>query len=135
MNGFTQQIDYRKKLFNDKLSVRYFGILFNALSEIRNSTKVIYNWKGQKLKTPNSIGSEIFTIPTLRKGRDLGTAHRFISNFKIGAHTAIKLSEFYSFSRVKGEDPVGRRLNINGEQIDPNTIPSKISKNIIGAEL
>jgi outer membrane receptor protein involved in Fe transport len=44
-------------------------------------------------------------------------------------------SNFYRYSRIKGDDPVGPRFDFGDELIDPNTIPSKLSRNIFGIEL
>ncbi|GAB3416380.1 TonB-dependent receptor [Niabella aquatica] len=135
INGFTQRMDYRKKFFNNKLTLRYFGMLSNASSRVHDSTQSIYNWTGQKFKTQNSGGAEIFGRPTLREGRNLGTAHRLTAHYQLASNTSLKFSDFFSHTRIKGEDPVARKLEIEGQVFDPNTIPSKLSKNIIGAEL
>lgn len=134
-NTFAQRLDYRKKLFNDKLDARYYGVLSIARSEARDSTRFIYNWRGERLSTSNSNGSELFSIPILREGRDLGTAHRLIMNYKINERLGLTLSEFFRYTRVKGEDPANPGINLGGEFIDPNTVPSSLARNIIGAEL
>ncbi|MEM1337972.1 MAG: TonB-dependent receptor [Bacteroidota bacterium] len=134
-NTFTQRVDYRKAFFNDKLNLRYYGVLSLALSKTQDSTTAIYNWRGQILETPNSSGSEIFARPTLRDGDELGTAHRILVNYKLNSTFTLSVSDFYRYSRVKGDDPVGARLTIDGESIDPNTIPSRLNRNIFGAEL
>ena len=132
---FAQRLDYRKKLFNDKLDVRYYGVLSFANSQARDSTRFIYNWRGERLETANSDGSEIFRIPTLREGRDLGTAHRLVTNYKINERLDLTISEFFRYTRVKGEDPGNPGINLGGEFVDPNTVPSTLGRNIIGAEL
>ncbi|MEM9000207.1 MAG: TonB-dependent receptor [Bacteroidota bacterium] len=135
IDGFNQRLDYRKKLFNDKAELRYYGILSNTTTKSNDSTTAIYNWRGEVLRTPNTSGSEIFAIPTLREGDELGTAHRLLFNYAINQSLDFTFSEFYRYSRIKGDDPVGNRLTINGESIDPNTVPSKLNRNIIGIEL
>lgn len=134
VNALTQRVDYRKALFNDKVKLRYYGLLSVALSKVRDSTTAIYNWRGQILQTPNSRGSEIFALPTLRDGDELGTAHRLLLNYEITPTFDLSISDFYRYSRIKGEDPVGARLTIDGEEIDPNTIPSRLRRNIFGVE-
>ncbi|MEE1963945.1 TonB-dependent receptor [Allomuricauda taeanensis] len=135
ISGFSQRLDYQKKLFQEKVNLRYYGVLSYAVQKSNDSTTSIYNWKGEKLQTTNSTGAEIFSIPTLREGRDLGTAHRVTLNTDIADNLSLKVSNYFRFSRIKGEDPVGIRLDIDGEEIDPNTVPSKLSRNILGAEL
>lgn len=135
ISGFSQRLDYQKKLFQEKVNLRYYGVLSYAVQKSNDSTTSIYNWKGEKLQTANSSGAEIFSIPTLREGRDLGTAHRVTINTDITDNLSLKVSDYFRFSRIKGKDPVGIRLDIDGEEIDPNTVPSKLSRNILGAEL
>ena len=135
INTFAQRLDYRKKLLNDKLDVRYYGVVSFANSQARDSTRFIYNWRGERLETSNSDGSEIFSIPTLREGRDLGTAHRLVLNYKINERLDLNISEFFRYTRVKGEDPANPGIDLGGESVDPNTVPSTLGRNIIGAEL
>jgi len=135
IQGFTQRLDYRKKFFRDRLQLRYYGILSNARTKNTDSTTAIYNWRGEVLQTPNSGGSEIFAIPTLREGRELGTAHRLLLNFQLTNDLDLTVSEFFRYSRIKGEDPVGARITIDGVPLDPNTVPSKLNRNVLGAEL
>ena len=134
-NTFAQRLDYRKALLRKKLDLRYYGVLSLANSEVRDSSRFIYNWRGERLKTLNSDGAEIFSVPILREGRDLGTAHRLVLNYKINRHLDITVSEFFRYTRVKGEDPVNPGVNLDGEFVDPNTVPSTLGRNILGAEL
>lgn len=135
INAFSQRLDFRKKLFNDKMNLRYYGVLSTATSKIDDSTTTVYNWRGERLQSTNSTGAEIFARPTMREGKDLGTAHRLILNYNLAENIDVTVSDFYRYSRIKGEDPVGGRLTIGGETIDPNTVPSTLKRNIIGAEL
>ncbi len=135
VNGLTQRIDYRKKFMGDRLDLRYFGILSNAFSNVSDSTKYTYNWTGTRLRSTNVGGAEIFSYPTGREARDLGTSHRLMGNFRMTPTTTLKISDFFGYTRIKGEDPFGMRPNIGGQPVDPNTIPSKITRNIVGAEL
>ncbi|MFD2968811.1 TonB-dependent receptor [Sphingobacterium bambusae] len=135
VSGFTQRIDYRKKFMDGKFDVRYFGILSNAFSKVNDSTKFAYNWTGERLRTTNVGGAEIFSYPTARDAHDVGTSHRFIANLHLTRTTTAKISDFYSYTRIKGEDPYGIRPPIAGVPTDPNTIPSKVRRNIFGAEL
>ena len=136
IDAFTARIDYRKKLFNDKLSLRYFGLVSYTLNAARDSSTAVYNWTGERLQSiSRSSGSELFAIPTLRDGENLGTAHRVVVNYKLHDYLNLTVSDFYRYSSIEGEDPVGARLNIGGQRIDPNTIPSRLTRNIFGAEI
>ena len=131
----SQRIDYRKQLFN-RLSLRYFGVLSHTSIISRDSTSSIYNWRGEILTLGgNQLGSEIFPIPTAREGNDLGTAHRLAANYQINKNFKVTLSEFFRYTRIDGNDPLGSRILLEGEEIDPNTIPAKLWRNILGAEL
>tara|TARA_B100000809_G_scaffold265970_1_gene326593 strand:+ start:249 stop:2639 length:2391 start_codon:yes stop_codon:yes gene_type:complete len=135
ISAFAQRIDYRKTFFNDKLKVRYYGVLSFSLDNISDNTPNVYNWTGQILTQTNDGNSEIFTRPTLRKGENLGTAHRFTLGYKIADNVDFTLSDFYRYTKIEGEDSVGNRLSINNQIIDPNSIPSTLNQNIFGAEL
>ncbi len=135
ISAIAQRLDYRNKLFNDKLNIRYYGLFSLAFNKANDSTINVYNWEGKRLQSTNSTGSELFVRPTLREGRDFGTAHRVILTYPLTTNTNFTVSDFYRYTRIKGEDPVGNRLSIGGEEIDPNTIPSKLNRNIFGAEI
>lgn len=132
---FAQRLDYRKRLFKEKLDLRYYGVLSLSQNEVQDSTRFRYNWRGERLQTGNQRGSELFSIPTRREGDDLGTAHRLVLNYKINEQLGLSVSEFYRYTRIQGEDPVGARITVDEEEIDPNTIPSTLNRNILGAEL
>jgi outer membrane receptor protein involved in Fe transport len=132
---FAQRLDYRKQLFNDKLSLRYFGVFSTTRNEVNDSTRFFYDWRGNRLQIVNNVGSELFARPTSRVGNDIGTAHRLMATYKILPSIDFTVSEFFGYVQIKGEDPIGPRLSINGEPIDPNTIPSSLTRNIAGAEL
>jgi len=132
---FAQRLDYRKKLFNDRLSLRYFGVFSTTRNEANDSTRNFYDWNGNRLQIVNNVGSELFARPTKRVGNDTGTAHRLMGTYAISPNLDLTISEFFGYVQIKGEDPIGPRLSINGEPIDPNTIPSSLTRNIAGAEL
>jgi len=132
---FAQRLDYRKQLWNDKLSLRYFGVFALSRNEVRDSTLAFYDWRGNHLQSVNNGGSELFAFPTNRIGNDVGTAHRLMGTYRVLPNLDFTVSEFFGHIQIKGEDPIGPRLSINGEPIDPNTIPSSLTRNIAGAEL
>ncbi|MEM7659980.1 MAG: TonB-dependent receptor plug domain-containing protein [Bacteroidota bacterium] len=136
LNTFSQRVDYRKKLWNDRLNLRYFGTLSYTLDATQDSSLAVYNWRGEQLASiTNATGSEIFSIPTLRTGQHLGTAHRWLVDAKLTDGLSLTLSDFFRFSDIRGEDPAGRPLMLGGEPLDPNTVPSRLTRNIFGAEL
>lgn len=134
-NTFAQRIDYRKKLLKNKLNLRYNGVLSLTNDQVRDSTNNIYNWRGERLQTVDAGGSEIFANPTLRDGTNLSTSHRLLGTFTISKRLDFTVSEFYRYTKIEGNDPAAPRLNIEGDPIDPNTIPSRLTRNVLGAEL
>lgn len=130
-----QRLDYRKNFFHNKLSIRYNGVISITQDEVNDSTLSIYNWRGELLQSSNAPGAEIFARPTQRIGENLGSAHRAIAGYRINKQLEVSFSEFYQYTKIDGNDPVGGRLNIEGESIDPNTIPSTLIRNVFGAEV
>ncbi|MEO1023768.1 MAG: TonB-dependent receptor [Bacteroidota bacterium] len=131
----SQRVDYRKTLFNDKLSLRYYGILAFTNSEVDDNTTNFYSWRGELYQRQNESGSELFTNRTERNGDDLGTAHRVVGKWALSNNTDLTVSNFIRYNSIQGNDPVGPRITINGEEVDPNTVASTITRNVAGAEL
>ncbi|MGF1636230.1 MAG: TonB-dependent receptor [Cyclobacteriaceae bacterium] len=131
----SQRVDYKKKFLNDKIDIRYYGIFSFSQNRVEDSTRRIYDWNGNVLQINNAQGAEIFATPTERNGIELGTAHRIIGKYRINSKMEFGLSNFYSYTQIKGKDPVGRRLKIGDETIDPNTVPSVLNQNVFGAEV
>jgi len=131
----AQRVDYRKKVLDDKLNLRYSGVFSFTGDQVNDSTQNIYNWRGERLQSTDAGGSEIFANPTQRRGTNLGTAHRAIATYRISEKFEFIVSEFYRYSKIEGNDPVGPRLNISDAPVDPNTIPSTLTRNVLGAEV
>ena len=134
VQNISGRLDIKKTLLDDRLKLRYFGVYSHADNSMRDSTKNTYNWKGEIIDTTGS-GSEVSRFPTLRKGTTTGMVHRATVNYNPIKNWRIVLSNFYRDSKVVGEDPIGTRLFVNNQSIDPNTIPSKLKTNIFGAEI
>ena len=132
---FTQRIDYRKTFFKDRLRARYFGVLSHTVDKVNDSTANVYNWRGEILNLANPSGSEISGAPTLLERENLGTAHRLTLTYRITNHIDVKVSDYYRYTKLEGEDPLGERIAIDGEPTDPNTLPSTLNRNIFGAGL
>ncbi|NBC83652.1 MAG: TonB-dependent receptor [Bacteroidetes bacterium] len=126
----STRLDYRKTLWQDKALIRYYGIYAYSLKKDRDSTTNIYNWSGQIIGQ-NNEGAEYNPIPTLRDGVTNGTVHRITANYKFMETLKLTVSDYYRFTEVKGEDPIYEARG----KIDPNTFPSYLKRNILGAEL
>lgn len=125
---FSPRIDYRKSFFKDRLSARYFGVLSHTVDNIVDTTANVFNWKGEILNIRGGGAS-------LLERENVGTAHRLTLTYKITDHIDVKVSDYYRYTRQKGEDPLGERIPVEGEPTDPNTFPSTLNRNIFGVEL
>lgn len=133
---FAHRLDYRKKLWNDKLSLRYFGLVSFSRNEVRDSTINRYNWRGEVLANPRGgAAAELFSQPILREGDDFGTAHRVIVKQKITENLTFTASNFYRYTRIQGEDQAIQANEPGEAAFDPNREPSSLTRNIFGAEL
>tara|TARA_B100000809_G_scaffold111195_1_gene109822 strand:+ start:39990 stop:42665 length:2676 start_codon:yes stop_codon:yes gene_type:complete len=134
VTAFSQRIDYRKTFFEDKLKVRYYGVLSHALDKVNDSSTNKYNWRGEVLNLNNETGAE-FGAATLRERENLSTAHRFRLNYKLTEHIDFNLSDFYRYTKIQGKDPLAEPQIINNVPTDLNTIPSSVNRNVFGAGL
>ncbi len=126
-----QSVRYKKSFLNDALRIDYFGNLNFTFTNIDDSTTNLYNWRGEI--NPNislNGGSEILSNPSLREGENLSTTHRLTVTYPFSYHHTLKLSNFYAHQKIEGEDPIG--IRITEDNIDPNTVPSLLNKNILG---
>jgi outer membrane receptor protein involved in Fe transport len=124
-----------EKGFSNNLKINYTGTLTFARSETSDSTRNVYDWEGNTLPLRNQKGSEILSQPSLRQGENLSTSHRLNLTYPIYLGHIFSANNFFAYSRVEGEDPVGNRITLGGELVDPNTIPSHFVRNIIGMEM
>lgn len=134
LSSFIQKVRY-KKLLGQNVELDYFGMYALTNDVADDSTKNFYDWTGTILPIPNNSGSEVTGRPTNRNANNLGTTHRVTASWKLSNKHKLTASNFYSFLRQVGDDPYGIRLEIQEEELDPNTVPSKFSKNILGFEL
>ncbi len=130
----SAKVDYRKRFLNNKLSLRYYGVLATTNIKTNDSTNVTYNWAGNVIG-PNGTGAEIAPFPTQRDANNLSIAQRLAVSYDLTPTTKITLSEFFRTTAIEGNDPVGPRLNIGGQIVDPNTVPSKLQQNVLGLQL
>lgn len=137
----SARLDYKKKLLKDRLSLRYYGVIARTDLNVNDSTTNVYNWLGNILAREdgtilqNPSGAEIAGSPTKREGKNNSTAHRLVAKYDILDNLNFTVSDFYRRTKIEGEDPVGERININGQEIDLNTVPSTLKQNIFGAQL
>ncbi|WP_234572468.1 TonB-dependent receptor [Rhodohalobacter sp. 614A] len=134
VQSFIERIRYRKA-FGSQIQVEYFGMVSLTKSMVDDSTSNLYDWNGDIMPITNNRGAEILSRPSLRDGDQTGTAHRLTFQIDLHPRHSVALSNFFGYSRIEGKDPVGNRLNLAGEMLDPNTIPSHYKRNISGAEL
>jgi outer membrane receptor protein involved in Fe transport len=135
LNTTSVRLDYRKAIFKSKALLRYYGIYSYTQDYADDSTTNVYNWRGQIISDQNDKGAEVSSNPTLREGVTEGTVHRIAASYKLLDELKLTVSDYFRYSEISGEDPVGNRITVGGEKIDPNTVPSTLSRNILGVEL
>ncbi|MEM1219685.1 MAG: DUF2012 domain-containing protein, partial [Bacteroidota bacterium] len=132
---YVQRIKYEKSFFKDRVNLSYSGLFTQSEDIVRDSTNNFYNWTGQ-LVTLNRNGAELSPFPTARVGDNKGNAHRVTLNVNITDNIKFIASNFYSKTTIEGNDPLGIRINIgDNTDLDPNTIPSVLTSNVLGGEI
>jgi len=124
-DALIHNINYQKGF--DKLTLDYFGNFSIANEDIQDSTIYVYDWFGN-IVGRNSQGMEVLGLPSLRKGTTTSHAHRVNLSYKIHPLHTIKVSSFFSNQTIEGNDPLAPRIG----DVDPNTIPSYLTRSISG---
>lgn len=133
MISLFPMVKYRKEL-GVRWNIAYTGMFSYTWDYNHDNTENIYNWEGNILYVPNERNSELGG-PTQRKGENLGTTHRILAAYNISNQHQFSISDFFTYSKISGNDPLGIRIDIGNGNIDPNTIPSYFQRNILGLEL
>jgi outer membrane receptor protein involved in Fe transport len=126
-NALVQTLRYRKGIFGNRFNIDYFGNFSIATDFVDDSTTNVYDWYGNVF-AQNQQGSEILADPSARDGKTNTHVHRLNLSYNLLPHHQIKLSSFYSHERVAGNDPYATKIN----EVDPNTIPSRLQRSISG---
>ena len=130
-SAFVQSLRYKKALANNRFEIDYFGNYAWLNNTVDDSTANLYDWYGDINPTvPQGAGNEIAGRPTRREGKDRSSTQRLTFSYPISPNHTLKVSNFYAYQKVVGEDPLG--LRITDERIDPNTVPSYLNRFISG---
>ena len=133
-NAFFQNIKYEKK-FSERVNVNYFGSYAIVRDGINDSTRNLYNWFGEVEPLGSSTnGRELVASPTLREGRNFVTVHRLTGEYQFNTQYAFRVSNFYAYQRITGDDPVAQRVPLDNPTTDPNTLPSELQRNILAGQ-
>ncbi|GAA4822575.1 TonB-dependent receptor [Algivirga pacifica] len=131
VESFVQNLLYEGRFFDERLKVNYFGNVSKTYSFVNDSTNNLYDWYGNiNEEFTLNKGSEILANPSRRKGNNTATAHRLSASYSPWEGHTFNVSNFYAYQHIVGEDPLARK--ITEDNIDPNTLPSQLSKNILG---
>ncbi|MEM8938804.1 MAG: TonB-dependent receptor [Bacteroidota bacterium] len=133
IRNFSQWVNYRKVFFN-RISLKYAAVFTQTKDVTDDSTKNVYNWRGDIIESNSISGAEINPGPTARDADNKGIAQRLTLKYDISKKLFLTVSNFNRYNKIEGNDPYSF-LFIADEVIDPNTIPSKIGSNIFGVEL
>ncbi|NRB46092.1 MAG: TonB-dependent receptor [Saprospiraceae bacterium] len=126
-NALIGNLQYRKRLLNNRLSIGYFGNFSIAEEMVRDSTTNVYDWFGNVF-AQNSQGMEVLGRPSLRDGRTESVVNRLNISYAFDPLHELKLSSFLSNQRITGSDPLAIRIG----DVDPNTVPSLLMRSITG---
>ncbi|MEM6814145.1 MAG: hypothetical protein AAF600_07080 [Bacteroidota bacterium] len=131
---FFQSLKYEKEV-TKKFKLSYFGTYIAGSEDVRDSTKNLYTWTGHiETNETRANGAEILSNPSLRDGNTFATAHRLYSEYEISKNHKVAISNFYAYQRIKGEDPTARLVPLDNPTVDPNTLPSTLSRNVLAGE-
>lgn len=126
-NSFIHNLRYQKAWFDQRLKLDYFGSYSRAEEAVRDSTTNVYDWFGEVVAF-DSQGKEVLGLPSLREGTTTSQVHRLNLSYAFSPAHTLKVSSFLSDQEVVGNDPLAPRIN----EVDPNTIPSFLTRSISG---
>lgn len=134
-SAFFQNIQFERN-FNDKFQLKYFGNYAIINDGVNDSTTNLYNWSGE-IETAEILGdgTELLAEPSLRIGKTFVTVHRLTGEYTFLENYKLSLSNFHAYQRITGNDPIAKRVPLDNPTVDPNTLPSELSRNILAAQL
>ncbi|MEM9142617.1 MAG: TonB-dependent receptor [Bacteroidota bacterium] len=126
--AFNQSLNYTKGFFEDKLQLRYRGVFSNSVQAIKNDNLNRINWNREVIPSPRPI------VPVDQETEGLNHAHRLGFVHTINDDHSLSLNNFYARSRFFRNDNISPFIEVDGERINRNEIPSFFIKNIASLE-
>ena len=123
-------LNYIKTFGRVKLSA--FSAYSQTVQTLVDTSSNRYNWLGEIVSRGNTTG-EIDGFKSLMTMQNRNVTSRLLATYVINDKNELKASITYTYSNRYGEDPLGERSFLTGE--DPLTIPAYYQRNVSGIGL
>ena len=126
--AFNGNLNYKKGFFNNKLNLKYTGVISNAIGSIIRDSLNTINWNREIIvknnEDPIDTETEFYT-----------TAHRLGIGYQLNKQHKISLNDFYARSKIFRRDFIDPFRFENFPETNINLIPSFFIKNIGSVEI
>ena len=126
--AINHSLSYVKSFLDEKLEVRYRGVVSNSVQSTKNDNLNRINWEKEIIPAPRPIE------PLDQETEGLNHAHRLGFIYKINHRHRLSINNFYARSRFFRKDNINPFYEIDGELINRNELPSFFTKNIAAIE-
>jgi outer membrane cobalamin receptor len=127
--GVSSTLSYNHSLLNNKLDIESKTNLGIYREKVTDSTSNYYNWFGEPLSIPNTLGAELFSEPSLLEVDKTILLQRLTGTFRINDKHSLTASNLYVHQYRKGKN-----ILLDAES-DVLRFPSKLHQNFSGLEL
>ncbi|MEM0930947.1 MAG: TonB-dependent receptor [Bacteroidota bacterium] len=126
--AFNQSLNYVKRFLDKKLELRYRGVISNSVQATKNNNLNRVNWNQEIIPAPRPVD----TLDVETEG--FNHAHRFSLSYTINQNHRLSVYNFYARSRFFRKDNRNPFIEVNGEPINRNELPSFFTKNVASIE-
>ncbi|MEM8568647.1 MAG: TonB-dependent receptor, partial [Bacteroidota bacterium] len=125
--AFNQSLAYVKRFFNEQLELRYRGVISSSVNSVRNNNPDRFNWNRELIErnVTDSLNTDT---------EGLNHAHRLGLIYRISDKHTLSINNFYARTRFFRKDNIDPFVEIDGQLINQNEIPSFFTKNIASLE-
>ncbi|MEM8509822.1 MAG: TonB-dependent receptor [Bacteroidota bacterium] len=125
--AFNQSLTYAKTFFDKRLELKYRGVISNSVQSVRNNNLDRFNWNRELIQRNVSD-----SLNTDTEG--LNHAHRLGFIYTINNRHSLSINNFYARTRFFRKDNINPFVEVDGELINRNELPSFFTKNIASIE-
>ena len=126
--AIKHSLTYVKGFLDEKLELRYRGVISNSVQSTKNDNLNRINWEKEIIPAPRPIE------PLDQETEGLNHAHRLGVIYRINDRHKLSINNFYARSRFLRKDNINPFFEIDGELINRNELPSFFTKNIASIE-
>ncbi|MEM7107938.1 MAG: TonB-dependent receptor [Bacteroidota bacterium] len=126
--AFNQSLAYIKRFFDEKLEVKYRGVISNSVQASKNDNINRINWKKEVIPAPRPLMPLDVELEGFNHAHRLGLAYNINDQHKLSANN------FYARSRFFRKNNLNPLFSVNGELVNRNELPSFFTKNISSIE-